>query len=72
MKKNKDSELRSEYNRKDLGVGVRGKYFDAYQKSHNVVLLKPEIAKVFPTDEDVNNALASLIKIARNSLVLEK
>ncbi len=72
MKKNKDSEMRTEYKRQDLGAGVRGKYFDTYQRSHNVVLLKPEVARAFPTDEDVNNALSSLIKVAQNSLILEK
>ena len=72
MKKNKESEMRTEYSRKDLATGVRGKYYDAYKKSHNVVLLKPEVARAFPTDEAVNNALASLIKVARNSIILEK
>ena len=72
MKKNKESEMRAEYSRKDLGVGVRGKYYDAYKKSHNVVLLNPEVARAFPTDEAVNNALASLIKVAQNSIILEK
>ncbi len=63
MKKvNKKGEMRSEYQRGDLGVGVRGKYHEAYQEAHNVVLLKPEVAKVFPTEEAVNEALMSLIK----------
>ena len=65
-------EMRSEYKREDLGVGVRGKYFEEYQESHNVVLLKPEVAKVFPTDEAVNDALMSLIKVAKTSIGLTK
>ncbi len=72
MKKNKESEMRTEYSRKDLGTGVRGKYYDAYSKSHNVVLLNPEVAQAFPTDEAVNDALASLIRVAQNSIIFEK
>ena len=56
-----NDDMRKEYNLSDLGKGVQGKYYDAYSKSHNVVLLKPEVAKSFPTDEAVNEALLSLI-----------
>jgi len=68
MKKNKTSdELRSEYKREDLGVGVRGKYFEEYQKGTNLVLLSPDVARVFSTDEAVNEALRSLIDLAEKS-----
>lgn len=73
MKKvKKEDEMRSEYKREDLGVGVRGKYYEAYKESHNVVLLKPEVAKAFPTDEAVNEALISLIKVAQTSIGVTK
>ncbi|MDL1959097.1 MAG: hypothetical protein LWX01_09395 [Deltaproteobacteria bacterium] len=73
MKKvKKKDEIRSEYKREDLGVGVRGKYYEAYQESHNVVLLKPEVAKAFPTEEAVNEALMSLIRVAKTSMGLTK
>ena len=72
MKKVKKDEMRSEYKRKDLGVGVRGKYYEAYKESHNVVLLKPEVAKAFPTEEAVNEALMSLIRVAQTSTGLTK
>ena len=32
MKKAKSEELRPEYHREDLGKGVHGKYFEAYQR----------------------------------------
>ena len=68
MKKAKTSdELRPEYEREDLGVGVRGKYFEDYSKGTNLVLLSPEVAKVFPTAEAVNDALRSLINLAEKS-----
>ncbi|MGH8474908.1 MAG: hypothetical protein ACRER2_03915 [Methylococcales bacterium] len=68
MKKVKgQDEMRSEYKREDLGVGVRGKYCEAYNEGHNLVLLKPEVAKAFPSEDAVNDALLSLIKIAQAS-----
>jgi hypothetical protein len=60
-------ELRPEYKREDLGVGVRGKYFEDYSKGTNLILLSPDVAKVFPTDEAVNDALRSLIDLAQKS-----
>jgi len=68
MKKAKVSdELRSEYKREDLGQGVRGKYFESYRKGSNLVFLSPDGAKVFPTEEAVNEALHSLIDLAQKS-----
>ena len=68
MKKGKVSdELRPEYRREDLGQGVRGKYFESYQKGSNLVLLSPDVAKVFPTEAAVNEALRSLIDLAEKS-----
>jgi hypothetical protein len=68
----KSDELRPEYRREDLGQGVRGKYFEAYQKGTNLVLLSPDVAKVFPTEEAVNEALRSLINVAKKSTGLTR
>ena len=73
MSKVKQSdELRPEYRREGLGRGVRGKYFEAYQKGTNLVLLSPDVAKVFPTEEAVNEALRSLINVAQKSTGLTR
>ncbi|HLE16841.1 MAG TPA: hypothetical protein VI728_00995, partial [Syntrophales bacterium] len=72
MKKAKSEELRQEYNREELGKGVRGKYFESYQKGTNLVLLSPDVAKAFPTEEAVNNALRSLINLAQKSVGLTR
>ena len=61
----KAEEMPAEYRREDLGKGVRGKHYADYQKGSNLVLLKPELAKIFPTNEAVNAALESLVGIAR-------
>ncbi|MBI1820338.1 MAG: hypothetical protein HY036_03175 [Nitrospirae bacterium] len=72
MKKVKGEELRTEYLRKDLGKGIRGKYLKAYRSGTNLVLLKPEVASVFPTEQAVNEALSSLINVAQHAVVLKK
>ena len=65
-------EIRKEYKRDDLGKGIRGKYFENYEKGSNLVLLNPDVAAVFPDDASVNEALRSLMKIARQSAGLTK
>jgi hypothetical protein len=60
-----DDELRAEYDLSQLEGGVRGKYVERYNEGTNLVLLAPDVAEVFPTDEAVNEALRLLIKIAQ-------
>ncbi len=68
MRKVKASyELRPEYKREDLGKGVRGKYLESYRRCSNLVLLSPDVTKVFSSEEEVNEALRSLISIAKKS-----
>jgi hypothetical protein len=49
-----DDEMRPEY---DLRGGVRGKYYQRYKQGTNVVLLEPELARVFRDSATVNEAL---------------
>jgi hypothetical protein len=41
----------------DLSGGVRGKYYQQYVQGTNVVLLDPDVAKVFRDSAVVNQAL---------------
>ncbi len=59
--------LRPEYKRSDFGELVRGKYASRIRKSTNVIVLDPQVAKVFPNDEAVNNALRRLIGLSRSA-----
>jgi hypothetical protein len=68
MKKVEIDELRPEYRREDLGEGVRGKYLESYRAGTNLVLLSPDVAEAFPTEEAVNDALRSLIRLAKRSV----
>lgn len=60
-----DDDLRAEYDFSKMKGGVRGKYAKQFHAGTNLILLEPEIAKVFPNDEAVNEALRQLIKIAK-------
>ena len=48
------------------GKGVRGKYFARVAKGTNLVRLSPEVARLFPTEEAVNNALLSLAELSKS------
>ena len=61
MKQDDQDEMRTAYTREDLGVGVRGKHLKAFRSGTNLVRPDPDVAKAFPTDESVNEALRSLI-----------
>ena len=70
MKKDKieNDELREEYKQSDFpGPLVRGKYAGRLEESSNIVVLRPEVAEVFPNEESVNSALLSLIRVAQMS-----
>ena len=58
--------LQPEYKRSDFGELVRGKYAKRIREATNVIVLDPQVAKVFPNDEAVNNALRGLIKLSRS------
>ena len=59
--KAKDDQMRAEY---DFSKGVRGKYSKLFAKGTNIVVLDPDVAKVFKTSKEVNSILRTLTKIA--------
>lgn len=63
----KVEEMRAEYRREDIGKGVRGKHYAEFKKGSNLVLLTPELSKIFPDNEAVNAALNSLVEVARSA-----
>ena len=68
----KFEEMRTEYRREYLEKGVRGKHYAAFQKGNNLVLLTPELAKIFPTNQAVNSVLESLVGVARSATILTR
>jgi hypothetical protein len=67
--KPKSDEMRSEY---DFSQGVRGKYFQRYMQSSNVVVLEPDVASAFPNAEAVNDALRGLMRVAQRTTGLTR
>ncbi len=66
MKKKTENndELRLEYDMKTLlKDGARGKYAERYRAGTNLVLLEPEVAKAFPNEKAVNDALKLVMKL---------
>ena len=62
MKQKADTDdMRPEY---DFSEGVRGKHHKAYLEDTNVVLLEPEVARVFRDSASVNRVLRMLIDLA--------
>ncbi len=53
-------EMLDEY---DFSHGVRGKYVGRLMKNQNVIILEPDVAKVFTDSESVNQALRGLLPI---------
>ena len=51
----------------DFTSAVRGKHAARYAKGTNIVLLEPDMAKVFPDSKMVNDTLRAVVKVARQS-----
>jgi hypothetical protein len=62
-----NDDLRAEYDLASLGPGVRGKYYQRAISGTNLVLLDPDVARAFPSQEAVNKALRLLVEIAEAS-----
>lgn len=63
-------DLRPDYDFSELGKPVRGKYAEAYQRGSNLVLLDEDIARAFPSEKAVNDALRLLMDLAKQQAQL--
>lgn len=66
MKKSKRKTTTTHLDEYDFSKGVRGKYSKRYAQGNNLVLLEPDVLKVFPTPQAVNAILRTLAKIIRS------
>ncbi len=60
-KRTRSTGMRAEY---DFSKGVRAKYLERYRAGTNVVLLEPDVARVFKDSAAVNEALRAIVKVA--------
>ncbi len=56
MNSEKDT-LKDEYSEDLIQSGSRGKYAQRYREGTNIVLIDPDLHKLFPDSETVNRAL---------------
>ena len=59
-----DDGLRQEYDLSQLRGGVRAKYYRRATAGTNLILIDPDLMKVFPDSESVNRALRLLADTA--------
>ena len=66
MSSDKDT-LRDEYPDELIRSGVRGKYAKSYREGTNVVLIDPDLQKIFPDSDAVNRALRDYLSTKRTA-----
>ena len=67
MPKQDDYELNDEYDLSKMTILPKGRFSPERRIGTNVVLLDPDIAQAFPSDEEVNEALRLLLKASKIS-----
>lgn len=66
MSNDKDT-LRDEYPEDLIKSGARGKYVNRYREGTNLVLIDPDLHKIFPDSESVNRALRDYVSKKRTA-----
>ena len=64
MNSDKDT-LRDEYPEELIRSGERGKYAKRYREGTNVVVIDPDLQKIFPDSDAVNRALRDYLSTKR-------
>jgi hypothetical protein len=66
MSNDKDT-MRDEYPEDLIKSGVRGKYTKSYREGTNIVLIDPDLHRLFPDSEAVNRALREYASTKRTA-----
>ena len=66
MSNDKDT-LRKEYPEDLVKSGIRGKYTKSYREGTNIVLIDPDLHKLFPDSDAVNRALREYVSTRRTT-----
>jgi hypothetical protein len=66
-KKQDDYDLKEEYELSKMTILPKGRFDPKRRIGNNVVILEPDIAKAYPSDEAVNEALRLLLKASKLS-----
>jgi len=65
IKKPDDYDLKDEYDLSKMTLLPKGRFDPKRRIGSNVILLEPDVAKAFPNDEAVNEALRLLLKASK-------
>jgi hypothetical protein len=65
IRKQDDYELREEYDLSKMAIMPKGRFDRKRRIGTNIIVLEPEIAKAFPSDEAVNEALRLILKASK-------
>ena len=60
-----DYELHDEYDLSKMAIVPKGRFAPERRAGKNVILLAPDLAEAFPTDEAVNEALRLVLQLAK-------
>jgi hypothetical protein len=66
MSNDKDT-VREKYPEELIKSGIRGKYMKSYREGTNIVLIDPDLHKLFPDSEAVNRALREYVSTKRTA-----
>ena len=67
IKKQDDYELREEYDLSKMTIMPKGRFDPKRSIGSSIIVLEPDVAKAFPNDEAVNEALRLLLKAGKLS-----
>lgn len=67
IKKQDNYELNEEYDLSKMTILPKGRFDPKRRIGNNVIVLEPDVAKAFPNDEAVNEALRLLLKASKLS-----
>jgi hypothetical protein len=67
IKKLDDYELKEEYDLSKMTVLPKGRFDPKRRIGNNVIVLEPDVAKAFPDDDAVNEALRLLLKVSKRT-----
>ena len=59
--------MRREY---DVSGGIRSKYAKRFAQGTNIVILDPDVARIFPDSESVNRILRALSEVLKRQKAL--
>jgi hypothetical protein len=68
-KENKPDEIDEMLPHYDFSNGVRGKYAERVRRGTNLVLLDPDVVRLYPDAESINKVLRTVADVAKLAII---